>query len=153
MALHVYDEVPKHLMNGRLNFETQQVTGRLLRLDFEASVIGNASSVSKSFAQYVSQFTVSSFLDWAIPSILPVVVTPTVVDTAGLITVNIPPMEWENATTTEPDIFGVLLYRDTGVTTTSPVIAIDFFGAVTLEQGYKFTYRQADDGLLRFLIP
>jgi hypothetical protein len=144
--MYVYPQVTKHLMAGRLNFASGQITARPAQ----------DGVVPSPYLDYLNDY--GSWL-W-LTNLAAVAVTPTIDETGlvsggGYLEINIPDITFTHAGAlgSGSDVVdSILFYKDTGDPATSPLIGHDEIGPITVEAGLTFKYKQPDDGLLRLRI-
>lgn len=145
MTNRIFQRVPEHLLNGRLNLGGADTMSAIMITSAvsEATLTGSGTQ-SLAESQYVSQWSAS------IPTLSgnAVDIGSTVVRSGVVFAV-----EGDSSSVTIPypgvtPGYGILIFRDSGSTSTSPVISVDMFSTpIGLSGSTTFSYELPSEGI------
>jgi len=144
MAAQLFQRVSEHLLNGRLNFGTHTISGILITTDVSDATLNGTGTQSLQESQWISEW--SSVIPTMAGNVVDI--GAAIVRTGSVFAVTGDSLSADFDHPGVDTIYGVIFFRDSGTTSTSPVLVIEMFDApIDLTGMILFGYKLPTEGL------
>lgn len=134
----------EHLLRGRLNMSTAQVTGKLVTYPTAITSSGWRQKI------WYSEIP-SGWVSYQVPA----VVVPGVISTdvtEETVRFVVPDMVFLNAGSYAETGYALVFYVDTGDPANSPLLGYDDIGTVSFTENFQYIYKSSSDGLIQITL-